>query len=44
MFCTVGKQKIYPVYVSRNNLNREKKVILLMISDGKKCQSKSEGR
>ena len=28
------KEKIYPAYVPRHNLNREKQVILLMISNG----------
>ena len=30
------KKKIYPAYVSNQNLNREKQVILLMISSGEK--------
>ena len=29
---------IYPAYASKHNLNREKKVIRLMISNGKKCK------
>ena len=29
-------EKIYPAYVSKNNSNREKQVILLMISNGEK--------
>ena len=29
------KEKIYPAYVSNHNSNREKQVILLMISNGK---------
>ena len=44
MFCMVDKQKIYPVYVSKNNSNCEKQVILLMISDREKCEDKFEGR
>ena len=28
------KEKIYPAYVSKHNSNREKQVILLMISNG----------
>ena len=44
MFCMVDKQKIYPVYVSKNNSNFEKQVILLMISDREKCEDKFEGR
>ena len=31
----VIKEKIYPAYVSNHNSNREKQVILLMISNGK---------
>ena len=34
MFCMLKKKNIYPDYVSRNNLNREKQFILLMISNG----------
>ena len=38
------KEKLYPVYVSKHNLNREKQVILLMVPnrEGQKllCQSK----
>ena len=30
------KEKIYSAYVSKNNSNREKKVILLMIANGEK--------
>ena len=30
----VKKEKIYPAYVSKNNSNREKQVILLIISNG----------
>ena len=30
------KEKIYPAYVSKHNSNREKQVILLMISNGEK--------
>ena len=33
MFCMLKKGKIYPAYVSRNNSNREKQVIPLMISN-----------
>ena len=29
---------MYPAYVSKHNLNREKEVIHLMISNGKKCK------
>ena len=31
MYCIQKKKKIYPVYVSKHNSNREKQVILLMI-------------
>ena len=37
------KEKIYPAYVSKHNSNREKQVILLMISNGDKCLAKFEG-
>ena len=30
------KQKIYPAYVSKDNSNREKQILLLMISNGEK--------
>ena len=30
----VKKEKIYPAYASKHNLNREKQVILLMVSNG----------
>ena len=33
------KEKIYPAYVSKHNSNREKQVILLMISNGERCHS-----
>ena len=33
MFCMLQKEKIYPAYVSKHNSNREKQVILLMISN-----------
>ena len=35
MFCDLKKKKIYPAYVSKPNSNREKKVFLLMILNGK---------
>ena len=38
------KEKIYPAYVSKHNSNREKQVILLMISNGEKTETKSKGR
>ena len=37
------KEKTCPAYVSKYNSNREKRVILLMISDGEKRKAKSEG-
>ena len=39
----VKKEKIYPTYVSKNNLNCKKQVILLMILNEEKCGAKSEG-
>ena len=53
MFCMLKKKNIYPYYISKHNTNREKQVILLMISNGDKprerletlaMQAKSEGR
>ena len=38
------KEKIYPAYVSKHNSNREKQVILLMISNGEKTETKSKGQ
>ena len=38
------KEKIYPAYVSKNNSNREKRVILLMIPNGEKREAKCKGR
>ena len=47
------KEKIYPAYLSKRNSNREKQVILLMISNGEKgcvwsealaTRARSEGR
>ena len=35
MLCMIKKKKIYPAYVSKRNLNREKEVILLIIPNGK---------
>ena len=35
MFCMLKKKKVYPVYVSKNNSNCEKQVIILMISNEK---------
>ena len=36
MFCMPKKEKIDPAYVSKHNSNREKQVILLMISNREK--------
>ena len=44
MFCMLKKKKIYPAYVSKHNSNREKQVILLMISNGEIREAKSKGR
>ena len=42
-FLHAKKKKIYHSYVSKHNSNREKQVILLMISNGEKqCKTKSE--
>ena len=43
MFCMLNKKKIYPAYVSKNNSNCQKQVILLMIPNGEKREAKSEG-
>ena len=37
-------EKIYSAYVSKNNPDREKQVILLMIPNGEGCKAKSERR
>ena len=34
MFCILKKKKKYVPYVSKHNSNREKQVILLMITNG----------
>ena len=36
MFYMLKKEKIYPAYISKYNSNREKEVILLMISNEEK--------
>ena len=36
MFCMLKRKKIHPAYDSKHNWNREKQVILSMISNGKK--------
>ena len=38
------KERIYPAYISSHNSNREKRVILLMILNGKGSEAKSEGQ
>ena len=44
MFYVLKKKKKYPAYVSKNNLNREKQVILLMIPNRKGRESKPKAR
>ena len=36
-------KKIHPAYVSKHNLNCEKQVIFLMVSNGEKRKAKSKG-
>ena len=43
MFFMLNKKKTYPAYVSKNNSNCQKQVILLMIPNGEKCETRSEG-
>ena len=43
LFCMLKKKKIHLAYVSKNNSNSEKKVILLVILSGEKHEAKSEG-
>ena len=38
MFWMLKKKTIYPAYVSKHNSNREKQVILLMITNGEGCK------
>ena len=38
------KEKVYPAFVSKHNSNREKQVILLMISNREGCEAKYDGR
>ena len=38
------KEKVYPAYVSKHNSNREKQVILLMVSNREGCEAKYDGR
>ena len=42
MFYRLNKKTMYPAYVSKHNSNREKQVILLMISNGEKREAKSK--
>ena len=42
MCCMLKKKKIYPAYVSKNNSNRKKQVIHLMISNREKSEAKSK--
>ena len=44
MFCMLKKEKIYLAYVSKYNSNREKQVILFVISNGEIRRVKSEGQ
>ena len=40
----VKKEKIYPAYILKNNSNRGKQVILVMIPNGEEREVKSKGR
>ena len=40
MFCMLEKEGIYPAYVSKHHLNREKQVILLMIPNGEESKGR----
>ena len=42
MFYRLNKKTMYPGYVSKHNSNREKQVILLMISNREKREVKSK--
>ena len=45
MFCMLKKKNNISYFVSKHNLNHEKQVILLMISNGEKlCKAKSKGQ
>ena len=44
MFCILKRKKIYSAYVSNNSSNREKQVILSMVSNIEGRESKSKGR
>ena len=43
MFCMLKKKKICLAYVSKDNSNREKQVILLMIPYGEKREANIHG-
>ena len=42
MFYRLNKKTMCPAYISKHNSNREKQVILLMISNGEKREAKSK--
>ena len=44
MSCMLKEEKIYLTYVSKHNSNRGKQVILLMIPNREKRETKSEER
>ena len=41
-FCMSKKKKIHPAYVSKNNPNRKKQVIFLMLPNRAKLKAKSK--
>ena len=43
VLCTKN-EKVYPAYISKNNSNCDKQVILLMIINRTPCKAMSEGR
>ena len=44
MFCILKRKNIYSAYVSNYSSNREKQVILLMVSNIEGREAKSKGR
>ena len=44
MFCILERKKIYSAYVPNNSSNREKQVILLMVSNIEGREAKSKGQ
>ena len=44
MFCILKRKKIHSAYVSNNSSNREKQIILLMVSNIEGRETKSKGR